>query len=47
MGCFDMMRDRIAGTIRARAMAPYRDVPVVAAALGANAGLVGAASLVL
>ena len=44
---FDLMRDRIAMTIRDRALAPYRSVPVVAAALGAHAGLVGAASLVL
>ena len=43
----DLMRDRIAATIRERALAPYRNVPVIAAALGPQAGLVGAASLVL
>lgn len=46
MACFDLMRDRIVATVRARAMAAYRDVPIVAAELGARAGLVGAASLV-
>ncbi len=44
---FDLMRDRIATTIRDRALAPYRAVPVVVAALGLQAGLVGAASLFL
>ncbi len=44
---FDLMRDRIETTIRERALAPYRTVPVVVAALGPRAGLVGAASLVL
>ena len=44
---FDLMRDRIMSTIRERALNPYRTVPVVAAALGSRAGLVGAASLVL
>ncbi len=44
---FDLMRDRIESTIRERALAPYRAVPVVAAALGTRAGLVGAASLIL
>ena len=44
---FDLMRDRIEATIRERALAPYRTVPVVAAALGQQAGLVGAASLIL
>ncbi len=44
---FDLMRDRIATTIRERALAPYRAVPVVVAALGLQAGLVGAASLFL
>ncbi|HEX4764944.1 MAG TPA: ROK family protein [Lichenihabitans sp.] len=43
----DLMQDGIEATIRARALAPHRDVPVVAAALGRQAGLVGAASLVL
>lgn len=37
----------IESTIRARAMLPYRDVPVVAAALGDNAGLIGAAALLM
>ena len=36
-----------AATVAARAMPAYRDVPILPAALGANAGLVGAASLVL
>ena len=44
---FDLMRDRIRSTIRERALAPYRAVPVIAAALGSRAGLVGAAGLVL
>ena len=44
---FDLMRDRIEATIRERALVPYRTVPVVVAALGTHAGLVGAASLVL
>ena len=44
--CLDLMQAGIDRTIQARAMAPYRDVPVVAAQLGANAGLIGAASLV-
>ena len=42
----DLMQDEIARTIAARVLAPYRDVPVVAAALRAQAGLVGAACLV-
>ncbi|WEK49083.1 MAG: ROK family protein [Candidatus Kaistia colombiensis] len=42
-----MMQERIEHTIRERAMSPFRDVPVVGAALGRNAGLVGAASLML
>ncbi|MFN8443699.1 MAG: ROK family protein [Caldilineaceae bacterium] len=37
----------IESTIRVRAMLPYRDVPVVAAALGDNAGLIGAAALLM
>ena len=44
--CLDLMQAGIDRTIQARAMSPYRDVPVVAAQLGANAGLIGAASLV-
>lgn len=43
----DLMQDDIERVIRARALAPYRDTPVVAAALGGAAGLVGAASLIL
>lgn len=43
--CLELMQGEIDRTIRARAMPAYRDVPVVAAQLGGNAGLVGAASL--
>lgn len=43
----DLMRSDIDRTIRERAMSAYRDVPLVPASLGAHAGLVGAASLVL
>jgi glucokinase len=43
----DLMQEEIGRTIRDRALAAYRDVPVVVAALGGNAGLVGAATLVL
>jgi glucokinase len=46
-GALDLMSDQIARMIAARALPPYRDTPVVAAALGREAGLVGAASLVL
>ncbi|MFI5410548.1 ROK family protein [Kaistia sp. UC242_56] len=42
-----MMQERIRRTIGERAMAAFRDVPVFQAALGRNAGLVGAASLML
>ena len=45
--CLDLLGEGIEAAIRARAMPAYRAVPVVGAALGANAGLVGAASLVL
>lgn len=44
---FDLLQPGIAAQIARRAMPPFRDVPVVPAALGPNAGLVGAASLVL
>ena len=44
---FDLMRNIMERTIRERALAPYRTVPVVVAALGTHAGLIGAASLVL
>ncbi len=43
----DLMQGGIEATVRARALAPHRDVPVVAAALGRQAGLVGAACLIL
>jgi glucokinase len=43
----DLMRDVIDRTIAVRAMPPYRDVPLLAAELGGNAGLMGAASLIL
>ncbi len=43
---FDLMRDDIVRAMRASAMPAYRDVAVVRAALGLDAGLVGAASLV-
>ncbi len=44
---FDMLHGRIKATVGERAMSAYRDVPIVAAQLGRQAGLVGAASLVL
>lgn len=44
---FDLMADRIHQTIRANALPSFREVPVVKAALGDNAGLVGAAALVM
>jgi glucokinase len=44
---FDLMSDRIHAVIRRDAMQPFKDVPVVRAELGDNAGLVGAASLAL
>jgi glucokinase len=43
---FDLLKGTIEATIRQRAMPAYRDVPIVHAALGRHAGLVGAASLV-
>ena len=42
-----LLQARIDRTIGERAMSAFRAVPVVAAALGGNAGLVGAASLML
>ena len=45
--CLDLMAKTIARTVDERAMSAYCDVPIVAAALGRNAGLVGAASLVM
>ncbi len=44
---FDLLKAGIDVQVQRRALPPFRDVPVVPAALGANAGLVGAASLVL
>jgi glucokinase len=44
---FDLLHPAIAQQIRSRALAPFRDVPVVVAQLGQNSGLVGAACLVL
>ncbi|MFB2549828.1 ROK family protein [Ensifer soli] len=43
----DLMAHGITTTIGARAMRPYRDVPVRRATLGNHAGLIGAASLIL
>lgn len=43
----DLMQGEIDRTIRARALSPYRGVPVIAADLGLQAGLVGAACLIL
>ncbi len=44
---FDLLEPGIRAAIHRDAMAPFRDVPVVTAALGDNAGLVGAALLAL
>jgi glucokinase len=44
---FDMLRDGITGAFRAGAMPPFRETRIVRAELGDNAGLVGAAMLVL
>ncbi|WP_027134869.1 ROK family protein [Geminicoccus roseus] len=41
----DLMAPGIAAEIAERAMAPFRSVPVVAAALGGNVGLAGAAAM--
>jgi glucokinase len=43
---FDVLFPRIAAAYARHAMAPFRDVAIVAAANGDNAGLVGAAALV-
>jgi glucokinase len=43
---FDLLHAGIAGQLRARALPPFRDIPVVPAELGQDAGVVGAASLV-
>ena len=44
---FDLLHPDIKRHIRSWALPPFRDVPVVAAALGQNSGVVGAACLVL
>jgi glucokinase len=44
---FDLLIGDIEATIRTRAMAAYRTVPVLRAVLGDHAGLIGAASLIL
>ncbi|MEK8026953.1 ROK family protein [Pseudaquabacterium rugosum] len=44
---FDLLQAGIAREIDKRAMPPFRDVPVVAASCGQDAGLVGAAALIL
>jgi len=44
---FDLLQPGILRTVQARALPPFRGVPVVAAQLGQNSGLVGAACLVL
>lgn len=43
---FERLRPGITAQIQRRALPPFKDVPVVQAALGGDAGLVGAASLV-
>jgi glucokinase len=45
--CLPAMRPAIEAVIQRRAMPAYRDVPVVAAALGPQAGVIGAALLAL
>lgn len=44
---FDLLRAGIEEVIRRDALEPFRNVPVVAAALGENSGLVGVAGLVM
>jgi glucokinase len=44
---FDLLHPGMAQQVQARALPPFREVPVLAARLGPNSGLVGAASLVL
>jgi glucokinase len=44
---FDMLDDGIHAAIRRQAMAPFKDIPVVPAELGDNAGLLGVAALAL
>jgi glucokinase len=43
---FDLLQEGIADVMRSSAMAPFRDVEIVPASLGDNAGLVGAAASV-
>lgn len=43
---FDLLETGIAATFRSTAMPPFRDVAIVTATLGDNAGLAGAAALV-
>jgi glucokinase len=45
--CLPAMRPGIEAVIQRQAMLAYRDVPIVAAALGHRAGVIGAALLVL
>jgi glucokinase len=45
--CLPLMRPAIEAVIRGQAMPAYREVPIVAAALGHRAGVIGAALLVL
>lgn len=44
---FDLLKPGVEQQIRERALPPFRDVPILAAHLGPNSGLVGAASLFL
>jgi glucokinase len=44
---FDQLIDTITQTIGQRAMPPFREVPILPAQLGKDAGVVGAASLIL
>lgn len=44
---FDLLAPRIRAVVQQRAMPAYRDVPIVPALLGNQAGLIGAASLIL
>lgn len=44
---FDLLEDGIRAVVRRDAMPPFREVPIVRARLGDNAGLIGAATLAL
>ncbi len=44
---FDALHEGLIQSLRTYAMPPFRNTPVIRAALGANSGLIGAASLVL